>query len=199
MARELKISMDIDGVILDFDTEFKRVFKLFGGESDLSNIQDFSFESGINKEEERALFLSYGYIMQSNLQLCKDFAPMIDYMLKDRGQKMYFVTARQDALSKKSAARSIESILDKMYGYSVVYDRAFSVTCSNRGSKLDILKYMDVEYFVDDRRKTCLELSQNGIKCFMPRKSYNKLPENTPNIIQYDDSSEIVEYLKSRH
>lgn len=137
--------------------------------------------------------------MQSTLEFCNNFMAMINYMVRDRYQAMHFVTARQDMLSRQSAIRSIRGGLIGMYGTLLSIDNLYTVKCSNRGSKLDTLKDMEVEYFVDDRRKTCLELSQNGIQCFMPKKSYNKLPENTPNIIQYNDSSEIVEYLKSRH
>ena len=34
------------------------------------------------------------------------------------------------------------------------------------------------KYFVDDRRKTAIELSEKGIYCFMPRRSYNHLEDS---------------------
>ena len=39
----ISIGFDIDGVALRYTEEFNRVFKLFGGKSDLSRVSSFNF------------------------------------------------------------------------------------------------------------------------------------------------------------
>ncbi len=144
-------------------------------------------------------------IMQSTLKMHVDFLPIMNFMVKEKKQ---FITARQDKLSKDSALRSLYEAFETLYGKmpegiesGYLAKNWMNVECvRERGaSKLPLVKHYEVQYFVEDRRKTCLELSRNGIICFMPRRPWNTLPEDVENIIQYDDTSEIVKYLRERH
>lgn len=200
---KVNIGFDIDGVALRYTDEFNRVFKLFGGKSDLLNVTEFNFFNAINDDERNAIFLAFGYVMQSRLKMHIDFISIMNYMVKELKQPMQFITARQDSLSKNAASESLYEAFRSVYG-NVPYHLAnhwINVQCvRERGcSKLPYIEDFGMKYFVEDRRRTCLELSKAGIICFMPRRPWNTLPEDTKNIIQYNNSSEIVKYLRNRH
>ena len=78
----------------------------------------------------------------------------------------------------------------------------FTIDCTGvggkHGSKVPLIKEYDMEYFVEDRRKNVLEIAKSGVTVFMPKRAWNTLPEDTPNVIQYSDSSEIIKYLKNQ-
>jgi len=59
--------------------------------------------------------------------------------------------------------------------------------------------YIRKEYFVEDRRRTAIDLANRGIKVFMPKHSYNKLTQ-TPgcwpeNLNPIDSLEELMPYL----
>ena len=198
----LKIGFDIDGCALQYTERMAEVFRLFGGKTDLSHVKEFNFFNSIKDEERNALYLSFGYMMQEKLPLHGDFQAIANYIIKERTQKLHFITARQDNLSKNAACKSISSALVSLGYSSKIVDLLFKVDCTGKdgkhGSKVPLIKEHEMDYFVEDRRKNVLEISQAGITVFMPRRPWNKLPEDTHNVVQYNNSSEIIKYLKNQ-
>lgn len=197
----IKIGFDIDGCALQYTKRFAQVFKLFGGETDMSYPSEFNFFNVAKEEEKKSLYMTFAYMMQETLRPHEDFLSVIRYMILNRQQPMQFITARQADLSMNAAYKS----LVKSVGYAGIneaYAKQFiKIHCvtgedGSHGSKLPTIREYGLQYFVEDRRKNVLELAANGITVFMPRRSWNTLPEDTPNVIQYNDAAEIVKFLK---
>lgn len=197
---KIKIGFDIDGVALQYTERMAEVFELFGGKSNLIGTKEFNFFSAIKEEEHKALYLAFGYMMNQILPLHSDFEAMIKFIVKERQQKLHFITARQKNLSCDSAVQSLENAMSYMGISPSLMSNVLRVDCVGEGgvhgSKVPKIQEYGMEYFVEDRRKNVLEIASTGVIVFMPRRSWNKLPEDTENVIQYDHCSEIVKYLR---
>ena len=198
----VRIGFDIDGVALEYTERMAEVFRLFGGKTDLLHVQEFNFFKSIREEELKSLYLAFGYMMQEKLSLHADFQSLLSYMINVRQQPLHFVTARQENLSKSAACESLRDAFIALGYHDRLSKLLFRVDCTGidgkHGSKVPLIKEHGMQYFVEDRRKNVLEIAAAGVTVFMPRRSWNALPEDTPNVIQYNDSSEIVRYLKNQ-
>lgn len=195
---KINIGFDIDGVALRYTERHAEVFKLLGGKTDLSAPKEFNFFNLIKEEEQKALYLTFGYMMQEILPVHYDFGRVMRFMIHEERQKMQFITARSTNLSKDSAVQSLENAVSYMGVAPSQMKHVFDVKCvEGHSSKVPLIKEYGMEYFVEDRRKNVLEMSQAGITVFMPRRSWNELPEDTTNVIQYSNAIEIIMYLRN--
>lgn len=200
MAR-IRIGFDVDSVALNYTDRFREVFKLFRGASDLSEIKEFNYLNAVREDEHNALYMTFAYMMQEILPLEDGFISVMRYMIGETSNHMQFITARQEALSKDAAEESIERAFEHMNVPPSLVTKLFNIDCVGKdgihGSKVPKIKEYGMEYFMEDRRKNVLEISQAGVKVFMPRRTWNVLPEDTPNVIQYNHPAEVVRYLRA--
>lgn len=198
---KINIGFDIDGVALKYTERFAQIFPKFGGKTQIIGITEFNFFNYVPESEYKALWMSFAYMMQEELEMYSDFARLMRFLMYDVGQKINFITARQKDLSCDAAYKSIEKFCLGLNIHPNLMSYAFNIDCvgkdGNHGSKVPLIKEYGMEYFVEDRRKNVLEISQAGVTVFMPRRSWNTIPENTPNVIQYNDASEIIKYFKN--
>lgn len=186
----MKIKFDIDDVAVKYMDEFIKTYYDFGGTADLSNVMRFRIKDFIPEEEHSLMYLAFGVMMKTYLPYFDDFNTLAILLLgewaNDPTKTMDFVTARQ----RKFSYHITHAMLADMFG-----TQNYTLEFTDRGSKLETLKASGTTHFVDDRRSTCLELSQNGIFCYMPRRPWNEIPVDTPNILVYNDAIEIYDHL----
>lgn len=191
----INIAFDVDEVVLQYINRFCEVFQTLGGKTDLSKPKEFNLYKLVPDDERQILSYTFGYMMNEKIQVYQDFAPVIKFF-SEENREIKFITSR-NTLALDSAIESINEIKIKRFneftGDIEEYNIKFSIDSVN-GSKLNKVKEYGLDYFIDDKRQTCLELAANGIIVFMPRRSWNTLQE-TKNIIQYNNAEEILQYF----
>jgi uncharacterized HAD superfamily protein len=187
----INIGIDIDEVVLRYVDRLAEVFLLFGGETDISKPKEFNIYKMIKENEKNKLTQAFAYMMNEELELYQDAKELIKFLIKD-GKPIKFITSRNKNLSLDSAAKSIDNFISELTSKKNVRN-VYTIDCVV-GSKLEKIKEHKIEYFVDDKRETCLELAKNGIFVFMPRRPWNTLPP-TENIYQYNNAIEIVKWF----
>lgn len=197
---KINIGFDIDSVALKYTEKFNQVFPLFGGKTDLSNVKSFNYFNHIREDEKKALYMTFAYVMNAKLDVYPDFLNVMRFVL-ERNRQLRFITARQKLLSEGAARESLIAALNLLGIDERLHDHVLKIDCTGfageHGSKLPLAQKYEMEYFVEDRRKNVLELANAGITVFMPRKPWNEIPDNTPNVIKYNDAGEIIRHLKS--
>lgn len=199
---KIKIGFDVDSVALNYLDRFEKVFKKFGGTTDVIGKKQFDFFSEVKENEKKALYLTFGYMMNEILELEHEFKYIMKFIIGVNGN-VKFITARQEGLSSDAARRSIDIALVNM-GFTIAAIKDIvKVTCSgynekdmHHRSKVPYILEQGMEYFVEDRRKNVLEIADAGVTVFMPRKSYNEIPDDTKNVIKYNSPIEIINYFK---
>ena len=89
------------------------------------------------------------------------------------GDTIQFITARNPKYASETH-RLVESFCFVPFQIAFSHDR-------------DKAEFMNgFRYFVDDRRRTCIELAQSGVHAFMPRTSYNRLDRKWYGITEID-------------
>lgn len=187
----INIGIDIDEVVLRYVDRLAEVFILFGGETDISKPKEFNIYKTIKENEKIKLTQAFAYMMNEELELYQDAKELIKFLIKD-DNPIRFITSRNKELSFDSTAESIDNFISELTSKENARD-AYTIDFVV-GSKLKKIKEYGMNYFVEDKRETCLELSRNGIFVFMPKRPWNTLPP-TENIYQYDNASEIVRWF----
>lgn len=171
----MKIGIDVDGVILDFE----RVSKTYGdlydftvlgkkgvinrSEHYLNNIYDWT-------EEENKTFMDKYFVELSKKTNIIPGAKEVINMLKTDGNELIIISARGQKIEEmKNVA------MTKLQQEGLEFDKYYW----KQNDKLKVAKEEKIEYMIDDSYNVCKRLSENKIKTIYFRdKGMKKLKQN---------------------
>lgn len=171
MSLKNNIAFDIDGTFLDVHEFFKDVIEWHVGKrfEKWISFKTFSEWHGISKGMQ-SIILEQFYKLCVTSVLVKPIDGAVDFLEKlyiETRDPILFVTSR-----KRQFAGDTHLVIDRFL--NIPYVIAFAE--GKNDGFFDKLNYLgNYEYFVEDRRKTALQLSTVNKSVFLIKASYNSL------------------------
>ena len=171
----MKIGIDIDGVILDYE----RVLKTYG---DLYDFIELKKDGIINRnehylrnrydwtDEERMNFINKYFLkLSKETPLIPGAKDVID-MLQKEGNELIIISARGGMIEEMKDV-AIEKFNEEGISFNKYYWK--------QDDKLEVAKNENIDVMIDDSYDVCKKLSENGIKTIYFRdKEMKKLEQN---------------------
>ena len=171
----MKIGIDIDGVILDYE----RVLKTYG---DLYDFIELKKDGIINRnehylrnrydwtEEERMNFVNKYFLKLSKQTSLIPDAKDVIKMLQKEGNEFIIISARGGMIQEMKDI-AIEKFNEENLSFNKYYWK--------QDDKLEIAQKEQIDFMIDDSYDVCKKLSANGIKTIYFRdKEMKKLEQN---------------------
>lgn len=179
-----KIAFDIDGTIVDVYNCLKSLI-----ERDLNK----DLEDSDNYYVAESWNLDKDYVMKHIEKLAFDYNNLVIYdgvykVLKtifDKTQEpIQFVTSRPINQAYATHMLIRRALID------IPYQIAFAESNENK------IKFLsNFCCFMEDRRKTAIEIADDGNTVFVPKHCYNEMKDNNPNIIKIDKFIDLEKYM----
>lgn len=187
----MKIGIDIDGVILDFESRVRCYAELY----DLLELH----KNGITNENE---YLEAARYQTWNEEEVKNFrkhfieitkkselmpyAKEVIELLKNDGHELIVITAR--GITVKDMKQAGE---EKFKEFGLQFDKIYWAT----ENKLEICKKENIDIMIDDRPDTCREISKNKIKTLYFRNVNIEKLEQNDYLKEVNNWGEIYRYI----
>ena len=188
----MKIGIDVDGVILDYE----RVLKTYG---DLYDLIELKKDGIINRnehylrnrynwtEEERMNFVNQYFLKLSRQAELMPGAKDVIRLLQKDGHELIVISAR---------GITVEGMQDVAREKFEQENISFSKYYWKQEDKLEVAKKEKIDYMIDDNFDICKKLSENGIKTIYFRDKDMKKLENE-NVIEVSNWGEIYRIIKT--
>lgn len=171
----MKIGIDIDNVISNFDEELLKAY--VEHDKELRNtgiinknapyIRKNMFDW--SEQEENEFYKSNIERIAINLKSIEGASKYIKKLKKD-GHVIYIISGRDNG-EYTDPYKMTEDWLKK---YDIVYDKLFLVDAYNSHSKTEICLNYNVEIMIDDSKKMCKDVTEHGIKAIIMDTPYNR-------------------------
>ena len=188
----MKIGIDIDGVILDY----QRVLNTYG---DLYDFIELKKDGIVSKnelylrkkynwtDEERMDFVNKYFLKLSKQTPLIPGAKDVINMLKNEGNELIIISARGGMIEEmKNVA------INKFEKEGLSFDKYYW----KQEDKLDVAKKEKIDVMIDDSYDVCKKLSSNGIKTIYFREKDMKKLEENENLNEVSNWGEIYRYIK---
>lgn len=188
----MKIGIDIDGVILDYE----RVLKTYG---DLYDFIELKKDGIINRnehylrnrydwtEEERMNFINKYFLELSKQTSLIPGAKDVINMLQKEGNELIIISARGGMIEEMKDV-AIEKFNEEGISFNKYYWK--------QEDKLEVAKNEKIDVMIDDSYNVCKKLSSNGIKTIYFRDKEMKVLEQNDNLKEVSNWGEIYRYIK---
>lgn len=187
----MKIGIDIDGVILDSEREFRIRAELY-------DVIELKRNSIIDNREMKAQQRYSWTQEETDEYIAKEFlavsrecnfmpgAVKVINLLKQEGHELIIITARGGIIKEmKNVAE--ERLKEK----GLIFDKYYWA-CEE---KLEICKKENLDIMIDDYYKTCKQISDNKIRTFYFRESSNYELEENKYLKEVHNWGEIYRYI----
>lgn len=187
----MKIGIDIDGVILDYE----RVLRTYGELYDcielkkegLQNKQEIHLKKRYNwTEEEYMDFVKKYFIKLSKKTELLPGAKDVIQMLQKEGHEFIIISARGNLIVEME-----EEAEKKFKKENLVFSKYYW----EQLNKLEVAQKEKIDYMIDDNFEICQNLSKNGIKVIYFRDKDIKPLEPSNNLIEVSNWGEIYRIL----
>ncbi len=188
----MKIGIDIDGVILDYE----RVLKTYG---DLYDFIELKKDGIINRnehylrnrydwtDEERMKFVNKYFLkLSKQTSLIPGAKDGID-MLQKEGNELIIISARGGMIEEMKDV-AIEKFNEEGISFNKYHWK--------QDDKLEVAKKEKIDVMIDDSYDVCKKLSSNGIKTIYFRDKEMKVLEQNENLKEVSNWGEIYRYIK---
>ena len=188
----MKIGIDIDGVILDYE----RVLKTYG---DLYDFIELKKDGIINRnehylrnrydwtDEERMNFINKYFLkLSEKTPLIPGAKDVID-MLQKEGNELIIISARGGMIEEMKDV-AIEIFEEEGIAFNKYYWK--------QDDKLEVAQNENIDVMIDDSYDVCRKLSSNGIKTIYFRDKEMKVLEQNENLKEVSNWGEIYRYIK---
>lgn len=188
----MKIGIDIDGVILDY----QRVLNTYG---DLYDFIELKKDGIVSKnelylrkkynwtDEERMNFVNKYFLKLSKQTPLIPGAKDVINMLKNEENELIIISARGGMIEEmKNVA------INKFEKEGLSFDKYYW----KQEDKLDVAKKEKIDVMIDDSYDVCKKLSSNGIKTIYFREKDMKKLEENENLKEVSNWGEIYRYIK---
>lgn len=188
----MKIGIDIDGVILDYE----RVLKTYG---DLYDFIELKKNGIINRnehylrdrydwtDEERMNFVNKYFLKLSKQTPLIPGAKDVIEMLQKEGNELIIISARGGMIEEMK-----DVALEKFNQEGISFNKYHW----KQHDKLELAKQEKVDVMIDDSYEVCKKLSSNGIKTIYFRDKEMKVLEQNENLKEVSNWGEIYRYIK---
>ena len=187
----MKIGIDIDGVILDSEREFRIQSELYDviklNRNSIINNKELKVQSRYNWNEKEL----YDFVNQEFIKVSEEcnFMPgaleVID-MLKKQGHELIIITARGQIIEEMKPVAE-ERFKEK----NLVFDKYYWAI----EDKLEICKKENIDIMIDDYYKTCKNTSDAKIKTLYFREYPNYELEENEYLKEVHNWGEIYRYI----
>lgn len=183
----MKIGIDIDGVILDYE----RILKTYG---DLYDFIELKKDGIVNRnehylrnrynwtEEERMEFVNKYFLELSKITPLMPGAKTIISMLKKEGNELIIISARGGMIEEMK-----DVALEKFEKENLSFDKYYW----KQDNKLEVAKRENIDIMIDDSYDVCKKLSANGIRTIYFRDKDMKLLEQNEYLKEVSNWGEI--------
>lgn len=167
----MKIGIDIDNVISNFNDELLKEYvkhdkKLRG--TGIINENPYYITRGMfdwTDEENEQFYRNNIERIASNLKPIRNAKKVID-RLKQEGNEIYIISNRDNG--EYTDAKTLTT--NWLKKYNIYYDKLI-LTNFNKGQ---VCKENHIDIMIEDSIRHCVDIMENGIKCFMMTTRYNK-------------------------
>ena len=189
----MKIGIDIDGVILDYE----RILKTYG---DLYDFIELKKDGIVNRnehylrnrynwtEEERMDFVNRYFLELSKITPLVPGAKTIINMLKKEGNELIIISARGGMIEEMK-----DVALEKFEEENLTFNKYYW----KQEDKLEVAKRENIDVMIDDSYDVCKKLSSNGIRTIYFRDKEMKLLEQNEYLKEVSNWEEIYRYIKN--
>ncbi len=189
----MKIGIDIDGVILDYE----RVLKTYG---DLYDFIELKKQGIVNRnehylrnrydwtEEERMNFVNKYFLELSKNTPLIPGAKTVISMLKKEGNELIIISARGGMIEKMKYV-ALEKFKEEKISFNKYYWK--------QDDKLEVAKKEKIDVMIDDSYDVCKKLSSNKIKTIYFRDKDMKLLEQNEYLKEVSNWGEIYRYIRN--
>ena len=188
----MKIGLDIDGVILDYE----RVLKTYG---DLYDFIELNKNGIINRnehylrnrydwtEDERMNFINKYFVeLSKQTNLIPGAKDVINMLQKDKNE-MIIISARGGMIEEMK-----DVALEKFKQEGLVFNKYYW----KQDDKLDVARKENIDFMIDDSYDVCKKLSSNGVKTIYFRDKEMKKIEPNQYLKEVSNWGEIYRYIK---
>ena len=188
----MKIGIDIDGVILDYE----RVLKTYG---DLYDFIELKKNGIIHRnehylrnrynwtEEERMNFVNKYFLkLSKKTQLIPGAKDVID-MLRKENNELIVISARGGMVEEMK-----DVAIDKFNEEGLSFDKYYW----KQNDKLEVSQQENIDIMIDDSYDVCKKLSENRIKTIYFRDKEMKKLEQNEYVKEVSNWGEIYRYIK---
>lgn len=189
----MKIGIDVDGVILDYERVLRTYADLYDfielKKCGIINRDEHYLENRYNwsKEEKMDFVNRYFLKLAKKAQLIPGAKDVIDMLLKE-GNEFVVISARGGMI------KEMKNIAIKKFNEENI---CFSKYYWNQADKLIIAKKENIDFMIDDSYDVCKKLSQNGIKTIYFRDKDMKKIEQGKYLKEVSNWGEIYRILKN--
>lgn len=189
----MKIGIDVDGVILDYE----RVLKTYG---DLYDFIELKKKGIINRnehylrnrydwtEEERMNFVNKYFLKLSKQTQLIPGAKDVINMLQKEGNEFVVISARGGMIEEMKDV-AMEKFKEEGIAFNDYYWK--------QEDKLEVAQKENIDFMIDDSYEVCKKLSSNGIKTIYFRDKEMKKLEQNEYLKEVSNWGEIYRYIKS--
>ena len=188
----MKIGIDIDGIILDFERTMRTYAELYDllilEKDGLKNPNQFDFLKRYNwTEEEKKKFVNeyliYATINKTPLiPLAKEMLELLTL----EGHEYFFITAR--GLIKKETK---EAVIEVFKRNNITTNNI----CWGIEDKVSKCRELGIDLMIEDNPSTCKKLIKNNIKTIYFRDKNNEIIKNSDFLIEVSNIGEICRYI----
>ena len=188
----MKIGIDIDGVILDYE----RVLKTYG---DLYDFIELKKDGIINRneqylrnrydwtEEERMNFVNKYFLKLSKQTSLIPGAKYVIDMLQKEGNELIIISARGGMIEEMK-----DVAMEKFKKEGISFNKYYW----KQDDKLEVAQKENIDFMIDDSYDVCKKLSANGIKTIYFRDKEMKKLEQNGYLKEVSNWGEIYRYIK---
>ena len=189
----MKIGIDIDGVILDYE----RVLKTYGDLYDFIELKKDGIISrnehylrnryDWTQEDRMNFFTKYSVKLSKQTDLIPGAKDVIN-MIKQDGHELIIISARGGMVPE------MKDVAEEKFSQEGL---VFSKYYWKQDDKLEVAQKEKIDYMIDDSYDVCRKLSQNGIKTIYFRDKEMKKLEQNENLIEVSNWGEIYRIIKN--
>ena len=169
----MRIGIDIDNVLSNFNdvllNEYKKHDNAINGKGIVH--QDLYIRDMFNwdKEYEEKFYkenIEYFVNLFEPIEECSKYIKL----LKEEGNTIYIISGRDNG----EYSNPYKMTIDWLKKYDIVYDKLFLVDAYNSHSKTEICLECNIDVMIDDSKRMCKDIKDNGIRALLMDTPYNR-------------------------
>ena len=169
----MHIGIDIDNVLSNFNEILLNKYiehdKSINGKGIVN--QDVYIRDMFNwdKEYEEKFYkenIEYFASLFEPIEECSKYVKL----LKEEGNTIYIISGRDNG----EYSNPYKMTIDWLKKYDIVYDKLFLVDAYNSHSKTEICLEYNIDVMIDDSKRMCKDIKDNGIRALLMDTPYNR-------------------------
>lgn len=189
----MKIGIDVDGVILDYERVLKTYSELYDfielKKDGIVNRNEPYFQTRYNwSDEEKNNFIDKYFIKLTKQTNLVPGAKEVISMLQHDGYEFVIISARGGTVEGMQ-----DAAMEIFKKEGLVFDKYYW----KQSDKLEAAKKENVDYMIDDTYNVCKKMSENGIRTIYFRDKEMRKLEEGEMLKEVSNWGEIYRYIKN--